>query len=144
MADVQNCLTGAEGATFIFGPQKGVSSAQLESFDAGITRFAACLETALAREASLAPGSGAAGGLGFAVRMLGGELRSGAAMIADLLGLDSLLSKADWALTGEGSTDRQTLRGKAPHIVSERGATTGHLCHSSIGSGRRTGPIHLE
>jgi glycerate kinase len=125
MADVQNCLTGAEGATFIFGPQKGVSPAQLESFDAGIARFAACLETALAREASLTPGSGAAGGLGFAVRMLGGELRSGAGMIADLLGLDSLLSKADWVLTGEGRSDSQTLRGKAPHIVSERARQQG-------------------
>jgi len=120
MSDVQNPLTGADGATFVYGPQKGVSTQQLERFDSNLAHFAACLEEALSRRAATLPGSGAAGGLGFAIRMLGGELCSGASMIADLLGLDSLLVDADWAITGEGRSDSQTLQGKAPSVVALR------------------------
>ena len=66
------------------------------------------------------PGSGAAGGLGFALRMLGAELRPGAEAIADAVGLDAALADAALVLTGEGASDRQTLCGKTPFVVSAR------------------------
>ncbi len=125
MSDVQNPLLGLLGATFVFGPQKGVAPEQRENFDANLAQFARCLEQALHLAASDLPGSGAAGGLGFALRMLGGELRSGAHMVADLLGLDALLAGAAWAITGEGRSDQQTLHGKAPFVVSQRASAHG-------------------
>ena len=125
MSDVQNPLLGSTGATFVFGPQKGVSPLQLERFDRNIAHFSKLLEEAVSCRAAMLPGSGAAGGLGFAIRMLGGELCSGAGMVSDLLGLDALLVDAAWALTGEGRSDRQTMQGKAPIVVAERARRLG-------------------
>src|SRR5205814_6278883 len=113
---------GPRGATAIFGPQKGVRPQSVAAIDASLARFAALSEAVLGRHAKERPGAGAAGGLGFALLMLGGELRSGAEVVADLLGLDTALVGADWLITGEGRTDRQTLLGKAP-LVAARHAT---------------------
>ena len=77
MSDVNNALTGARGATAIFGPQKGVAPAQVAPIDATLARFASLAEAALGRRAADNPGAGAAGGLGFALQLLGGEFRSG-------------------------------------------------------------------
>ncbi len=71
------------------------------------------------------PGAGAAGGLGFALQLVGGSFRSGAEVVADLIGLDAALRGATWALTGEGRTDRQTLLRKAPFVVAERARAAG-------------------
>src|SRR5271166_1443737 len=88
MSDVNNPLCGEQGATAIFGPQKGVRPAALREIDARLAHFAALVETAFGRVAKDRPGAGAAGGLGFVLLLLGGELRSGAEVVADLLGLD--------------------------------------------------------
>ena len=64
------------------------------------------------------PGSGAAGGLGFALQLLGGTMASGAEVVADLVKLDAALADADWAITGEGRSDAQTLLNKAPFVVA--------------------------
>lgn len=122
MSDVNNPLTGEHGATAIFGPQKGVPRERISEFDARIGRFAALAEHALARCAQDAPGAGAAGGLGFALQLIGGEMRSGAEVIADLIGLDAALEGADWTITGEGKSDAQTALGKTPLIVARRAA----------------------
>ncbi len=122
MSDVNNPLTGEHGATAIFGPQKGVSSAQVRTFDDAIAHFAHCAEGALGRKAFDLPGAGAAGGLGFALQMLGGSFHSGAQVVAELIGLDAALADADWAITGEGRSDAQTLLRKAPFVVAERAA----------------------
>jgi glycerate kinase len=71
------------------------------------------------------PGAGAAGGLGFALQLVGGSFRSGAEVVADLVGLDAALAGADWAFTGEGRTDAQTLLRKAPFVVAERARAVG-------------------
>src|SRR5207245_1800549 len=84
MSDVNNPLTGPRGATAIFGPQKGVTPNLVERYDANIAAFAAAAEHAFGRSAAGNPGAGAAGGLGFALQLLGGEFRSGAEVIADL------------------------------------------------------------
>ena len=125
LSDVQNPLCGEKGATAVFGRQKGVSVAEQARFDASLLRFATLLEAALGREARESDGSGAAGGLGFAFRMLGAEVRSGGEVVADLVGLDRALAEADWALTGEGRSDGQTLHGKTPWVVCQRALALG-------------------
>jgi len=120
MSDVDNPLCGAMGATAIFGPQKGVQADGIERIDAVLRNFASLAEAALARPVADRPGSGAAGGLGFALQLLGGSVRSGAAVVADLVRLDEALAGADWAITGEGRSDRQTLLSKAPFVVARR------------------------
>ncbi len=125
MSDVGNVLTGTRGATAIFGPQKGVRPDRLSEIDSRLARFAALVETALAKRASDRPGAGAAGGLGFALQLIGGEMRSGAEVVADLIGLDAALRSADWLITGEGRTDAQTLLGKTPLVVARRGSLLG-------------------
>ena len=122
MSDVNNPLTGEHGATAIFGPQKGVAHAQIRRYDDAIALFAERAESAVGRRAANAPGAGAAGGLGFAWRLLGGEFHSGAEVVADLIGLDAALADAEWAFTGEGRSDAQTLLRKAPFVVAERAA----------------------
>ena len=125
MSDVDNPLCGERGATAIFGAQKGVRAEAAAELDARLARFAALTERAVGRSAKDRPGAGAAGGLGFALQLLGGRLRSGAEVIADLLGLDTALEGADWLITGEGRSDRQTLLGKAPFIAARRAAAKG-------------------
>jgi glycerate kinase len=122
MSDVNNPLTGEHGATAIFGPQKGVPRERIAEFDGRIANFASLTERALDRRAQDAPGAGAAGGLGFALQLIGGEMRSGAEVVADLIGLDAALDGAGWAITGEGSSDAQTALGKTPLIVARRAA----------------------
>jgi glycerate kinase len=122
MSDVNNPLTGDRGATAIFGPQKGVRRERIADVDARLGHFAALAERAIGRDARDLPGAGAAGGLGFALQLIGGEMRSGAEVVADLIGLDAALAGADWLITGEGRTDAQTLLGKTPWVVAQRGA----------------------
>jgi glycerate kinase len=122
MSDVNNPLTGERGATAIFGPQKGVLRERIAEIDGHIANFALLTEGALDRRAQDKPGAGAAGGLGFALQLIGGEMRSGAEVVADLIGLDAALDGADWAITGEGKSDEQTALGKTPLIVARRAA----------------------
>jgi glycerate kinase len=122
MSDVNNPLTGERGATAIFGPQKGVRRERIAEIDGHIANFALLTEGALDRRAQDKPGAGAAGGLGFALQLIGGEMRSGAEVVADLIGLDAALDGADWAITGEGKSDEQTALGKTPLIVARRAA----------------------
>ena len=125
MSDVNNPLCGERGATAIFGPQKGVRPESIALIDATLARYAALAEHALGRTAAQAPGAGAAGGLGFALQLVGGSFRSGAEVVADLIDLDAALERATLAFTGEGRTDRQTLLRKAPFVVAERARAAG-------------------
>jgi glycerate kinase len=125
MSDVDNVLTGPRGATAIFGPQKGARPERVGELDARLARFASLVEKALGKTARDRPGAGAAGGLGFALQLLGGEMRSGAEVVADLIGLNTALHGANWVITGEGRTDAQTLLGKTPLVVARRSAAMG-------------------
>jgi len=122
MSDVNNPLTGDRGATAIFGPQKGAARERIAEIDRRIANFASLAERALNRRAQDEPGGGAAGGLGFALQLIGGKMRSGAEVVADLVGLDAALDGAGWAITGEGRSDAQTALGKTPLIVALRAA----------------------
>ncbi|HEY4870071.1 MAG TPA: glycerate kinase [Candidatus Dormibacteraeota bacterium] len=128
-SDVRNPLSGPDGAAFVFAPQKGATSADVAILDAALTRFARIAERDL-RAAGLADmaGSGAAGGAGFALALIGATLLSGAALVCDLVGLDAALNGAELALTGEGSLDEQTAFGKAPAEVAARAQRAGVPC----------------
>ena len=125
MSDVNNPLCGAQGATAIFGPQKGVQRDEVDAIDRVLGKFAALAEAALGRAVSTRPGAGAAGGLGFAFQLLGGTPQSGAEVVAELIGLDAALAGAGWAITGEGRSDRQTLLAKAPFVVAQHARAQG-------------------
>jgi glycerate kinase len=96
-----------------------------QGYDNAIGQFAQLAEEAMGRRVADNPGAGAAGGLGFALQLLGGEFRSGAEVIADLLKLDDVLTGADWLITGEGRSDLQTLLGKTPQVVARRAGLQG-------------------
>ncbi|GEL24249.1 glycerate kinase [Pseudonocardia sulfidoxydans NBRC 16205] len=132
--DVENPLLGAHGAARDFAPQKGASPAQVERLEVGLANLVAVLERDVRPDAtSLAglPGSGAAGGLGFAARVLGAEMTSGAAFFLDLLGFDTAVADCAAVVTGEGRLDVQTLGGKLPAVVIRRAA--GRPVHLVVG-----------
>jgi glycerate kinase len=120
MSDVDNPLNGPRGATAVFGPQKGVAAHHVDAIDRTLARYAALVEAALGFRAAHLPGAGAAGGLGFALQAIGARYASGAAIVADLNGLDAALAGADWAIAGEGRSDAQTAMHKAPWVVAAR------------------------
>jgi len=125
-ADVDNPLTGPNGAAEVYGPQKGASPAQVAELDAGLRRWAAVVAAAVGAEHSLAPGSGAAGGVGFAaLAVLGARSQPGIGLMLDLAGFDAALAGADLVITGEGSLDAQSLAGKAPVGVARAAARRG-------------------
>jgi glycerate kinase len=128
--DVDNPLTGPSGAAEVYGPQKGATPAQVRELAGGLRRWAAVVASATGTETatdwSQAPGSGAAGGVGFAARaVLGAEPRPGIGLVLDLVGFDAALAGAALVVTGEGSLDTQSLSGKAPVGVAWAAARRG-------------------
>ncbi|SEI20705.1 glycerate kinase [Pseudomonas fuscovaginae UPB0736] len=118
-ADVNNPLCGEHGASAIFGPQKGASPTQVQALDAALGHFADLCAQQLPRDVRDEPGSGAAGGLGFAAKaFFGAQFRPGVEVVAELVGLDQAVQGADLVITGEGRFDAQTLRGKTPFGVA--------------------------
>ena len=117
--DVDNPLTGPQGAAAIYGPQKGADPSQVRVLDAGLTRWADAVAAATGADHRDDPGAGAAGGVGFAaVAVLGGRLRPGVELVLEMTGFAGRLAGADLVVTGEGSLDEQTLNGKAPAGVA--------------------------
>jgi glycerate kinase len=128
---VDNPLLGLYGASAVFGPQKGASQADVLLLDAALERFAGVLENDLEGcppgLASL-PGSGAAGGLGAAILALGGRRESGLELVRRVTGLDRAIDGADLVITGEGSFDHQSLRGKVVSGVAGAAREHGVPC----------------
>lgn len=113
--DVDNPLLGPSGAAAVYGPQKGAGAADVAVLEAGLARWAETVTAATGTDHAATPGAGAAGGVGFAaVAVLGASLRPGISLLLDVVGFASAVAKADLVVTGEGSLDEQTLRGKAP------------------------------
>ncbi|MBO5941067.1 MAG: glycerate kinase [Kiritimatiellae bacterium] len=108
--DVTNPLCGEKGASAVYGPQKGATPEMVAELDSALAHFA----TVAGGDAQF-PGSGAAGGLGFAFReFLGAELKSGVEIVLEEIRFGEVLSDADLVITGEGRLDSQTIMGKAP------------------------------
>ena len=125
-ADVDNPLTGPDGAAAVYGPQKGASPAEVALLDEGLRGWAAVVAAATGTDWSHAPGAGAAGGVGFAaLAVLGATRRPGVELVLDLAGFEDALDGADLVITGEGSLDAQSLAGKAPVGVARAAARLG-------------------
>lgn len=119
--DVTNPLCGKNGATYVFGPQKGVTDEQKEILDQAMRHYADITSQTLHCDYSGTEGTGAAGGMGFAfLSFLQAELTPGIDMILNAVGLEKELSDADYVVTGEGRLDFQTAMGKAPVGVAKR------------------------
>ena len=119
--DVTNPLCGPNGASAVFGPQKGADPAAVRELDAALAHFAA-----VAGGDAAAPGAGAAGGLGFAFRtFLEGELRSGVDLVLEETRFVEAVRDADVVVTGEGRLDAQTAMGKAPAGVAKVAKASG-------------------
>ena len=118
--DVNNPLCGENGATYVFGPQKGVKMEERERIDKAMSHFADVTETFLGVDQREIKGAGAAGGLGFAlVAYLQATLRSGIDLVLEAVNLEGALQGADLVVTGEGRLDHQTAMGKAPIGVAK-------------------------
>jgi glycerate kinase len=124
--DVDNPLTGPQGAAAVYGPQKGAGDATVELLDGALTHWADLVAAATGRDLRALPGAGAAGGLGFgAAALLGAEVRSGIEYLLDLSGFAGAVAGADLVIVGEGSLDEQSLRGKGPIGVAAVAARAG-------------------
>ncbi len=135
--DVDSPLTGIHGASAVYGPQKGATREDVLLLDAALTRFAEVLQALPTCPPGLAglPGSGAAGGLGAALLALGGRVVSGIGLVRELTGLDRALDGADLVITGEGSFDAQSLRGKVVAGVAAGARDRGLPCLVLAGRG---------
>ena len=119
--DVSNPLTGPEGASAVYGPQKGATPDLVEQLDAALKNFARVVERDIGTSIDTVPGSGAAGGLGGGMMaFLEGSLRAGIDIVLNHVGLDEKLEGADLVITGEGQLDFQTVYNKAPIGVAWR------------------------
>jgi glycerate 2-kinase len=113
--DVDNPLVGPNGASVVYGPQKGASPEDVALLDRALGHFAAVVYRDLGVDVRDVPGAGAAGGLGAGmVALLGARLRPGVDVVMEALHLPARMRRADLAVTGEGTFDQQSLHGKVP------------------------------
>ena len=163
ICDVTNPLLGENGATFIYGPQKGAIPAIRDELEAGMAHYAEIVSAACGKDIANFLGAGAAGGLGAALGgVLGAQLKSGIDAVLDAVDFDKKLEGVDLAITGEGRIDGQSVRfGKVPVGVAKRCASHGiptvaivggigdgaeglfDLCESTIQT-TVSGPMSLE
>lgn len=119
--DVNNPLCGPQGASAVFGPQKGASPLQVTQLDAALFHYASILKIQLGIDLASLPGAGAAGGAAMALlAFCNGRIRRGIDVMLDLADFDTLLQTADLVITGEGRIDSQTVFGKVPIGVAAR------------------------
>ncbi|GAA4451225.1 glycerate kinase [Phytohabitans houttuyneae] len=140
--DVDNPLTGLHGASNVYGPQKGATREDIMLLDGALERWAGVLEKLPTCPPAVAgqAGAGAAGGLGAAILALGGRCESGVALVNRLIGLDAAFDAADLVITGEGSFDFQSLRGKVVAGVAGAARDRGVPCvvvAGQVSAGRR-------
>ena len=117
--DVENSLTGTEGAATVYAPQKGATQEMVAVMDAGLIHLAQIIREQLGVDVEHIPGAGAAGGLGAGlVAFAGATLENGGKIISDSVGLGARLHRADLCFTGEGKIDSQSRYGKVPVRVA--------------------------
>ena len=137
--DVSNPLTGPEGASAVYGPQKGATPDMVTHLDAALSHLAGVVHRDLGKSIDEVAGAGAAGGLGGGmIAFLGGELRAGVDIVLDAVDLRSHLEGANLVITGEGQLDFQTVYNKAPvgvaRLAKEKGTPVVAIS-GSLGSG---------
>lgn len=132
--DVKNPLLGENGATRIFGPQKGVTAQKIDMFERALTKLADVAANEFHFDHRDQAGSGAAGGLGFGLTSFcNATLQSGFDVVADAVGLRAKMHDVDLVVTGEGSLDRQSLSGKTPAGVAEMARSLGKPVYAIVG-----------
>jgi glycerate kinase len=125
-SDVTNPLLGSDGATYVFGPQKGLSQAELAERDQAMRQFSQVVEEALHVSSKDMPGAGAAGGIGFSCYcFFGATFQSGFGLLSERGKLKEKLQTVDLVITGEGKFDRQSLAGKVPIGISRLAKSIG-------------------
>ncbi|HEX4445655.1 MAG TPA: glycerate kinase [Polyangiaceae bacterium] len=135
--DVDNPLRGLTGSARVFAPQKGADAAEVERLEAGLVHL-----TTVAGDAGCQPGDGAAGGLGYGLRIFAGaSIESGAELVLDAVGFDAQLDGCDLVLTGEGRLDAQTARGKVVAGVARRCKVRGVPVAAMVGSMAAGDPV---
>ncbi|WP_220431566.1 glycerate kinase family protein, partial [Heyndrickxia coagulans] len=118
-SDVTNPLCGENGASHVFGPQKGATKEMVALLDTNLSHYAAIIKEQLGKDVAEVPGAGAAGGLGAGLMVFtDAVLKSGIELVVEYTGLEQKVKDADIVLTGEGSIDFQTQFGKAPYGVA--------------------------
>ena len=137
--DVTNPLCGPDGASAIFGPQKGANPDMVRELDAALANYARVVSRDMGRDVLDQPGAGAAGGLGAGLMAFAGAtLQSGIDMVCEVLNFDEMLRDADLVITGEGRADRSTIFNKAPAGVARHAQAHGVptlLLAGSLGPG---------
>ena len=124
--DVTNPLTGPEGASYVYGPQKGADPVTVRLLDRALAHLAEVIEHDLGKRVADLPGAGAAGGTGAGlVAFLDANLLPGAPLVVDASGFDGALPGARLVITGEGRVDSQTAYGKAPGEIAKRAQAAG-------------------
>lgn len=132
--DVKNPLLGKNGATRVFGPQKGAGKKEIDILERALTRLADVITKEFGFDYRDEPGAGAAGGLGFGLMSFcGAKVRPGFDVVAEAVGLESKIKDADVVVTGEGSLDRQTLEGKTPAGVARLARKLGKPVFAIVG-----------
>ncbi|WP_125151993.1 glycerate kinase [Clostridium rectalis] len=117
--DVTNPLTGINGASYIFGPQKGATEEMVKTLDSNLMHYSKIIKKHLNIDIEKVPGSGAAGGLGAGLMaFLSANLEKGIELVIKYTKLEDKIMNADFVLTGEGAIDNQTQFGKTPYGVS--------------------------
>jgi glycerate kinase len=125
-SDVTNPLTGPQGASYVYGPQKGADEDAVRELDQALAHLAKIIERDLGKRVADVPGAGAAGGAGAGlIAFLDARLVPGAALVVDASGFDQALPGARLVITGEGRVDGQTAFGKAPGEVAKRARAAG-------------------
>ncbi|MGO1157382.1 glycerate kinase [Acinetobacter lwoffii] len=119
-SDVNNPLCGPNGASYIFGPQKGATPEMVNQLDQNLGHFADVVARQIGRDHRHVAGAGAAGGLGFGLMAFtAASIRSGVELMIEQVQLSEKIAQADYVLTGEGKIDSQTSLGKTPFGVAQ-------------------------
>jgi glycerate 2-kinase len=143
--DVQNLLLGSEGATRIYGPQKGLTPSDFPIAERCLKRLADTVHRELGVDAENEPGTGAAGGLGYGLRVfLDGQFEPGFDIFARLAGLEDRIKKADLVVTGEGSIDASTQMGKGTGAVAKMAVGLGKRCLGLAGFAKDRGGVFTK
>jgi glycerate kinase len=133
-ADVRNPLLGANGATHVFGPQKGATEDKIGMLERALTKLADIVSEDFGVDFRDEPGAGAAGGLGFGLMSFcDAKIRPGFDVVAEAVELKSKMKDVDLIITGEGSLDRQTLEGKTPAGVARLARQLGKRIFAIVG-----------
>lgn len=147
--DVDNPLTGPQGAAAVYGPQKGADAFQVRQLEAALAHWADVVAEATGSDQRQAAGAGAAGGVGFAaLALLDARLQPGIELVLDMIRFQDRLAQADLVVTGEGMLDEQTLHGKAVAGVAAAARAAGipvvAVCGRNVLDGATLAAVGIE